>query len=103
MPTNEINEIRDILVSQLLPVRIYLFGSFAVGKNNDQSDLDFYIVMKDDGRNIADLTSQAYRAIRRLKRRPVDILVGTEDRFEQRRTIPGIENEVARKGVLLYG
>ena len=103
MPTNEIEELCGQFVSQLSPTRIYLFGSFAEGKNHAGSDLDFYIVVKDDGKNLADLTTQAYRSIRRIKRRPVDIIVGTEDRFEQRRLMPSIENEVVRKGVLLYG
>ena len=37
-----------------------------------------------------------------MKQRPVDIVVGTVSRFEGRKEIPSIENEVYRKGVLLY-
>ena len=103
MPTKEINELCIQFVSQLSPTKVYLFGSYADGTNHSQSDLDFYIIVKDDGRNLADLTSEAYRSIRQLKRRPVDIIVGTESRFEERRVMPTIENEVAQKGVLLYG
>ena len=103
MPTKEINELCKQFVSQLSPTKVYLFGSYADGTNHSQSDLDFYIIVKDDGRNLADLTSEAYRSIRQLKRRPVDIIVGTESRFEERRVMPTIENEVAQKGVLLYG
>ena len=32
----------------------------------------------------------------------IDILLGTKSRFEERKEIPSVENEVYRKGVLLY-
>jgi len=53
-------------------------------------------------KDLKDLTTQAYRSIRRIKNRPVDIVVGTESRFEDRKNIPSLENEVLKKGVLLY-
>ncbi len=103
MPMNEIEELRDQFVSQIAPLRVYLFGSFADGTNREQSDFDFYIVVKDGTKDIAEVTSRAYRSIRRIKRRPVDIIVGTESRFNERKDLPTVENEVFRKGVLLYG
>ena len=48
------------------------------------------------------MPTQAYRSIRKIKNRPVDIVVGTESRFEDRKNIPSLENEVSKKGVLLY-
>lgn len=36
------------------------------------------------------------------KQRPVDIILGTQSRFEARKEVPSVENEVYRKGVLLY-
>ena len=79
-----------------------LFGSYASGDFNEESDLDFYIVLKDGATNLAELTAKAYRAIRQIKRRPVDIVMGTQSRFEERKIFPSIENEVFEKGVLLY-
>lgn len=102
MPMNEIDELKDKFIENLTPVRIYLFGSFAEGKQTEDSDFDFYIVVKDSEKDIAELTTKAYKSIRRVKQRPVDILVGTQSRFEQRKLIPSVENEVEQKGVLLY-
>ena len=103
MPDKEINLIKDKLINELSPVKIYLFGSFANGTENEDSDYDFYIVIKDGTQNIADVTAEAYRSIRSVRSRAVDIVIGTESRFEKRKNQIGIENEVARKGVLLYG
>lgn len=102
MPTSEIRELTNHFVEQLLPVRIYLFGSFADSTYTENSDFDFYIVVHDAVSDIPAETTKAYKSIRKVKQRPVDIVVGTVSRFEARKEIPSIENEVYRKGVLLY-
>ncbi len=102
MPYSEINELKDCLVKQLSPLKVYLFGSFATGENNDDSDFDFYIVVDDSQTDLIDLISRAYKSVRGIKKRPVDILVGTESKFEERKRAQTIENEVFRKGMLLY-
>jgi len=103
MPIGEIEELKNQFVAQLTPISVYLFGSFAAGTHNEDSDLDFYIVVEDNVDDLAALTTQAYHAIRKVKKRPVDIIVGTKSRFEKRKSIPSVENEVYEKGVLLYG
>lgn len=102
MPVNEIEELKNHFIDQLAPISIYLFGSYATGTYTEESDFDFYIVVKDEVSDLADLTTQAYRSIRRVKRHPVDIIIGTRSRFENRKKISSIENEVYEKGVLLY-
>ena len=102
-PENEIEQIKDRLVRQLSPMKIYLFGSFAEGTANDGSDVDIYIIVKDDAENLVDLTADAYKSIRSVRSRAVDIVIGTESGFEKRKNRAGIENEVMNKGVLLYG
>lgn len=102
MPMQEINELLDCFVKQLSPLRIYLFGSYASGNCNEDSDFDFYIVVDDCHTNMHDLMFTAYKAVRHVKKRPVDILVGTKSMFEERKLRPTIEAEVFQKGVLLY-
>lgn len=99
----EISELRDCFVTLLSPERIYLFGSYAEGRQNADSDFDFYIVINDTEENIADLTTRAYASVRKIKKRPLDILVGTKSRFNRMADLPSVENEVIRKGVLIYG
>lgn len=102
MPTSEIRELTNRFVEQLLPVRIYLFGSYADSTFTEESDFDFYIIVHDTVSDIPAETTKAYKSIRKVKQRPVDIVVGTVSHFENRKEIPSIENEVYRKGVLLY-
>lgn len=99
---NEIKILSDRIAGQIKPMRIYLFGSFANGSYNDESDYDFYLVMKDEVRDLSDISFRAYKSIRHIKKRPVDILVGTESKFERLRKLPTVENEVYNRGVLLY-
>ena len=40
----------------------------------------------------------AYKAIRRVKKHPVDIIVGTKSRFEPGKGIPSVENEGYQRG-----
>ena len=103
MPDREILSIKDRIVEQLSPLKVYLFGSFAEGTNREDSDYDFYIVVDDSKIDWYDQTLQAYKAIRPVRTRPVDILVGTNSMFEKRKQYPSIEREVSEKGVLLYG
>ena len=103
MPMNEIEELKNSFVKDLLPFKIHLFGSFAEGKQNADSDYDFYIVVDDSQKDMLDLTTKAYRSIRHKRKRPVDIIVNTAERFESKKASPvSVEGEVARKGVLLY-
>ena len=103
MPFAEINELKDCFVKQLAPIKVYLFGSYADGTYDEESDFEFYIVVDDSRTNILELMSQAYKSVRGIKKRPVDIMVGTQSRFEERKNRPTLEAEVYRKGVLLYG
>ena len=79
-------------------MQIYLFGSYENNTFTNESDLDFYIDVKDDVADIPAETARAYKAIRRVKQHPVDIVLGSRSRFEARKDIPSVENEVYRKG-----
>ena len=82
MVNKEIDLIKERFIDELSPLKIYLFGSFANGTENEDSDYDFYIVVKDGTQNIADMTAEAYKSIRSVRSRAVDIVIGTEMLFE---------------------
>lgn len=102
MPVNEVEELKNQFVRRLSPVRIYLFGSFANGTYTKDSDFDFYIVVDDKVTDLVEVTANAYKAIRSTKQRPVDIIVGTNSGFNERKNMMSIEHEVLKNGVLIY-
>ena len=97
-------QIADSFVTAVHPLQIILFGSFADGTYNDESDYDFYLVV-DDGASLHDTCSRAHRAASEVKERPVDIVVGHDSYFERKGRMENtlmVEGEVHKKGVLLY-
>ena len=102
MITNEICAIAERLQKSVNPQKIYLFGSFARNEEKDDSDYDFYLVMSDSITDRLSVSQKAYRSLRGLKRRSVDIVVGSVSGFEERRTRKTLENIVDREGGVLY-
>ena len=97
-----IKKLSDIIAKAVKPLQIYLFGSFATGQQNAESDYDFFIILKDnEDTNIA--YSVICKAIRGKRYRPVDILVSTQKKFEYyKQDNFRVESDVVRDGVLLY-
>ena len=90
----------DCFLKALNPLRIYLFGSFANGTQTPESDYDFYIVVDDESPdNNLIWASSAYKSLRKIKnRRPVDILVNTNNNFNKYKLQASrIENEISKK------
>ena len=100
----DIENLKNLFLKELNPIAVYLFGSYAEGRETDDSDYDFYIVVDDSESDMLRLTQRAYKAIRNNHNRPVDIIVNTERTFDERKKrVSSVESEVAKKGVLLYG
>jgi predicted nucleotidyltransferase len=102
MVTAEIRSIAERLEQSVNPQKIYLFGSFARGDERDDSDYDFYLVMPDTVTDRLAVSQNAYRSLRGLKRRSVDIVVGSVSGFKERKNRKTLENIIAREGVVLY-
>lgn len=104
MPIEEIEAIKNQFVKSLNPLAIYLFGSFANGTEKEDSDFDFYIVMDNGTKDVKDLAADAYYSLKDLDRkRPVDILIGTEEKFNRRKTLKlSIERQVNDNGIIIY-
>ena len=102
MVTAEIRSIAERLEQSVNPQKIYLFGSFARGDERDDSDYDFYLVMPDTVTDRLAVSQNAYRSLRGLKRRSVDIVVGSVSGFKERKNRETLENIIAREGVVLY-
>ena len=102
MINNEINAIKDKICMTVYPKRVYLFGSFANDTYTEDSDYDFYVVVPDGSGNQIELSQMAYKALRGIRKRPVDIIVGFESAFDERAKENTLERIVKQEGVLLY-
>lgn len=105
MVNDEIREMSRRFVETLHPVKIILFGSYAKDTYRSDSDYDFYIIMPDNAQsNLVDATALAYRSLRDMKdRKPVDILLNTQSKFDNRKSRLTLEKVVNREGIVLYG
>jgi predicted nucleotidyltransferase len=102
MVNDEILRIKDAITAAVAVNKLYLFGSYADGTYNENSDYDFYMVIPDGGVRPIDAVGQAYLAMRGIKRKPVDILAGTVEGFARRSVGPTLERKIAREGVIIY-
>ena len=82
--------------------KIFLFGSYAYGTPNKDSDYDFYVVLKDGIENPLLVMQKIYEYMGDTNYIPVDVLANYKSRFEWRSTQPTIERTIAKKGVVLY-
>ena len=99
----EIKAITEKFVKELSPLKVYLFGSYARGNFTSESDYDFYILMPDSYNVTNDTTAKAYLSLRGLKRKPVDIVVNTQQFFTSRSNLTNtLENTVKKEGLVLY-
>lgn len=102
MPNEEIEELKNCFIKALNPLKIYLFGSFANGTATKDSDFDFYIVVDNNTKDLIDTTGKAYVSVSKVQKRPIDIIVGTPNKFNSRKNLPTVEKEVDIKGKLIY-
>ena len=93
------------VIAETVPVEaIYLFGSYAYGAPHKDSDVDLYVVFKDElpMRELDAITAISI-AIEPVKNIPMDILGLKQNRFLDRKIYATLERKIAREGVKLYG
>ena len=99
----EILNITEAIKSAVPAERIYLFGSYAYGTPDENSDYDFFVVIPDGSLRPLDAMKQARRSLRTLDRKtPVDILADYKSRFDDRKNFNTLERKVANEGMVLY-
>ena len=100
----ELDEITKVIADTVPVEAIYLFGSHAYGTPNKDSDVDLYVVFKDDLpiRELEALFAIS-AAIAPVQHMPVDILGIKQNRFMDRAIYATLERKIAREGVKLYG
>ena len=96
----EIRQFSDRIAREFEPEKIILFGSYAYGQPDEDSDVDLLVIMPHEGRS-----QEARRAIRRRATAPfpTDLVVRTPQEVARRyRECDPLVREATDKGVILY-
>ncbi len=82
------------------PQKIVLFGSYAYGKPNSNSDIDLLVVV-----NTNKSFHQRIQELRPLlpKDKPIDLIVLTPEEYQKAKGINPLVTEIDTKGRILYG
>lgn len=98
---NTISNIVYRIATNAHPDKIFLFGSYATGQANEDSDIDL-LVVKDTLEPRHKRSIEIQRLLKGSKL-PVDILVYTNEEFERERTINySFVNSAVQGAKLLY-
>jgi predicted nucleotidyltransferase len=83
--------------------KIILFGSYAYGMPDNESDYDFFVVLKDGTEKPVLVLQNIYCNLAKNKDyTPVDVLASYKTAFYERSKLPAIERTIDQKGLVLY-
>jgi predicted nucleotidyltransferase len=82
--------------------KIILFGSYAYGTPREDSDYDFYVVLKDGAEHPILVMQKIYEFMCDTHFTPVDVLADYKSQFVWRSSQPTIERTILNTGVVLY-
>ena len=101
--TEKINDIRDTILKHAAVKCIYLFGSYAYGEPNEDSDIDVYVITQDKITNYMELYTKIIGDLGHKKIFFIDLILSSNDDFNDRKSRYILERIVCDKGILLYG
>ena len=100
----ELDTLKELIVKTVPVDQIYLFGSYACGTPHVDSDLDLYVVLKDDSQiRELDASVEIMRAIGQVKTKSVDVITTRKSRYLSLIAGPTMERKIAREGIKIYG
>jgi predicted nucleotidyltransferase len=99
-----LDQIVALITSKTSPERITLFGSYARGDNNEKSDIDILILIK-NLKNERKITGALYKALLNENISiPIDFIAIDYDRYNKLKNEIGyIYKTIEREGQILYG
>jgi len=100
---DELDLITAAIKANISPEAIYLFGSYANGVPNSDSDIDIYVVVPDSETDTIELNARICFSLAQKKTFPLDLLIGKKSTFENRRHRLTLENVIASEGIKIYG
>jgi len=102
---DDLEMLKQIILEKVPTDQIWLFGSYAYGTPNKNSDIDIYIVMKDDAqmRELDAMAEVHGGMFDRRMLKPCDVLAIKRNRFDYRAENFSMEHKIKKEGVKIYG
>ena len=98
-----LNEVTRRLAAEFKLEQVWLFGSYAWGQPDEESDLDLLVVVPESNESPVRRAQRAHRCLRGLTMAK-DVLVKTRAELERFRHVPAsLEAEILERGRLIYG
>lgn len=98
-----LNRITQNLVSSLKPEQIILFGSYAYGEPNEDSDVDLLVVVSHSDEPRYRRARQAYKALRGVGI-ATDVVVMTREEVKRKMNVrSSLVHRAIHDGKILYG
>jgi len=101
--TETTNAIKESVLKFVPAKSIYLFGSHAYGTPTEDSDIDIYVVTPDNAGSFSEICAKIRGDLREKKIFFIDLLLGRESVFNDRKEKRNFEKTIYQKGRLLYG
>lgn len=92
-------------VKKVVPLKeVFLFGSFAYGTPNEDSDFDLYFIVDEIHGTTHETMVMITRVLHQVSNKPFDILLDTKKSFDYRASNRAtLEYKILKDGVKLYG
>ena len=97
----ELNKYIDNIASVDGVEKIYLFGSYAYGIPNKDSDIDLMVIIEDNLNTIKTAFKINMKIVGK-KYIPSDILVNRKSDFERESMYTTIQNKIKKEGIIIY-
>jgi uncharacterized protein len=103
LTTDLLDQITQRLVSALQPEQIILFGSYAYGEPNADSDIDLLVIVSQSDEPRYHRARVAYKALRGIGI-PTDVIVMTREEVQRKVNVrSSLASRAVNGGKLLYG
>jgi len=99
----QITRLCEVIAQEFQPEKIILFGSWAYGKPDTDSDIDLLVVMPFEGSPFRQAGTILNRVIQSVGVLPLDLLVRTAEQSHERLALgDGFVRDILERGKVLY-
>lgn len=101
MNINDLKNLVDVIKSNFEIQQVIIFGSYANGTRDNESDIDICIITNEDKRKL-DLLRSIRELLYPFITQPVDLLVYKNDEFEERSILRNtLEYKIKKEGLVM--